>query len=265
MGKWPYLGGRQRDHGHAASYALLVFHTTLVRLAGIGLPVMAGTPFRCAVVFQAARLARLTTVLLKCEDLSNFFDIAAPSLPPLSRLTSNFKFLHRCVRVSKVVHMDHKEWLKVATDGASFREVGRKIGVSDSVISQQLRRGRLLSETVIAICRAYDQSPIQGLVSTGYLTLDEVDLERSTGETKWLTGRELVQELAARLDLDTARFKEATLQESNKNVSEIHAHRKKNSYDEGIPVFDYAPHEYAADSSPEETWPDELRTTGGRS
>ena len=57
-------------------------------------------------------------VLLKCEDLSNVFDIAAPSLPPLSRLTSNFKFLHRCVRVSKVVHMDHKEWLKVATDGA---------------------------------------------------------------------------------------------------------------------------------------------------
>ena len=71
-------------------------------------------------------------------------------------------------------HMEINEWFNALTDGATTRSAGTKIGVSHTTISRQLRAGELSAEVVIALCRAYDRSPVDGLVETGYLFPHEI-------------------------------------------------------------------------------------------
>ena len=77
-------------------------------------------------------------------------------------------------------HMDNSNWVMTLIGADSLREAGRKIGASSSTISRQLERGKLQPETVIALCRAYGRSPVDGLVETGYLTVEDTASKAST-------------------------------------------------------------------------------------
>ena len=70
--------------------------------------------------------------------------------------------------------MNFESWLDTLIDGDTRRTAAKKAGYAQSTLSRQLDREKLLPEMVIALCRAYDRSPVQGLVETGYINEYEV-------------------------------------------------------------------------------------------
>ncbi|MFW9060345.1 hypothetical protein ACOI99_05840 [Corynebacterium striatum] len=72
--------------------------------------------------------------------------------------------------------------------------------MAESTLSRQLSRGRLSPEMVIALCRAYDRSPVAGLIETGYINDYELhgpDVEIALREA---TNEQLLDEIMRRSD-----------------------------------------------------------------
>lgn len=158
--------------------------------------------------------------------------------------------------------MNFESWIDALIDGDTRRTAAKKAGYAQSTLSRQLDRGKLLPEMVIALCRAYDRSPVQGLVETGYINEYEVEgvdlaialhdatneqllneiMRRSDPEARYLFGADGDSEV---VDLDDA---------GDAAVFDIQKARVDPSdYDDGtVREFDYDESEYAADSSPNE-------------
>lgn len=73
--------------------------------------------------------------------------------------------------------MKHNEWFteRVGTD--SVNAAAKKSELPQASLFTHLKRGTLPAESVIKISRAYDYNPVQGLVDTGYLAIDEAQGE----------------------------------------------------------------------------------------
>ena len=60
--------------------------------------------------------------------------------------------------------MNFESWLTDLIGNDTRRVASSKAGMAESTLSRQLSRGSLSPEMVIALCRAYDRSPVQGLI-----------------------------------------------------------------------------------------------------
>lgn len=99
-----------------------------------------------------------------------------------------------------MVHMTaHEKWLNVISGGASRRQVAVRAGLSQSTFNRQANAGRFDAETVIAVAKGYDGSPVAALVETGYLAPEDAGLD-ADDMIKLLTNQQLVRELARRVD-----------------------------------------------------------------
>lgn len=99
-----------------------------------------------------------------------------------------------------VVGMDFEAWLDRLTAGATRREIAQKIGMAQSTITRQLSRGRLLPETVMRLCRAYDRSPATGLIETGYLQPWDLEGVSVPYALAHATNQQLLDEILRRSD-----------------------------------------------------------------
>ena len=96
--------------------------------------------------------------------------------------------------------MNFETWLTELIGDDTRRTASSKAGMAESTLSRQLSRGHLSPEMVIALCRAYDRSPVQGLVETGYINEYEVqgvDLAIALHDA---TNEQLLNEIMRRSD-----------------------------------------------------------------
>lgn len=96
--------------------------------------------------------------------------------------------------------MDFETWLTELIGEDTRRTASSKAGMAESTLSRQLSRGRLSPEMVIALCRAYDRSPVAGLIETGYINDYELhgpDVEVALREA---TNEQLLDEIMRRSD-----------------------------------------------------------------
>ena len=147
--------------------------------------------------------------------------------------------------------MTTKAWLEELVTPDSLRAAAAKSNIAVSTLSRQ--QDSLPPEMVIALCRAYDRSPVQGLIETGYINDYEVEGPDVAIALDKATNQQLLDQVMKRSD-PHARYlfgaDEDTIGLSPhltavSDASDIHDGTVRN--------FDYAPEEYAADSSIDET------------
>lgn len=73
--------------------------------------------------------------------------------------------------------MRHTEWFKERVGSDSINAAAGKTGLVQKTLDNQLKRGTLPAESVIKISRAYNYNPVQGLIDTEYLAVDEAQGE----------------------------------------------------------------------------------------
>lgn len=96
--------------------------------------------------------------------------------------------------------MTHETWLAELIGTDSMRTASQKTEYAQTTISRQLSRGHLSPEMIIALCRAYDRSPVTGLIETGYINDYELhgpDVEVALHEA---TNEQLLDEIMRRSD-----------------------------------------------------------------
>lgn len=97
-------------------------------------------------------------------------------------------------------HMNLESWFNDLTKGASLREAAQKSGISKSTLSRNLDSGSMTPETVIALCRGYDRSPVTGLIETGYLRKWETEGVSIPYALEQATNQQLLDEILRRSD-----------------------------------------------------------------
>ncbi|WP_412100161.1 hypothetical protein [Corynebacterium aurimucosum] len=96
--------------------------------------------------------------------------------------------------------MNFETWLTELIGEDTRRTASSKAGMAESTLSRQLSRGHLSPEMVIALCRAYDRSPVAGLIQTEYINDYELhgpDVEIALREA---TNQQLLNEIMRRSD-----------------------------------------------------------------
>lgn len=96
--------------------------------------------------------------------------------------------------------MNFETWLTELIGDDTRRTASSKAGMAESTLSRQLSRGHLSPEMVISLCRAYDRSPVAGLIQTGYINDYELrgpDVEVALREA---TNEQLLDEIMRRSD-----------------------------------------------------------------
>lgn len=96
--------------------------------------------------------------------------------------------------------MNFETWLTELIGEDTRRTASSKAGMAESTLSRQLSRGHLSPEMVIALCRAYDRSPVAGLIQTEYINdyeLQGPDVEFALREA---TNEQLLNEIMRRSD-----------------------------------------------------------------
>lgn len=96
--------------------------------------------------------------------------------------------------------MNVEAWFKDLTDSSSLREAAEKSGVSKSTLSRNLDANTMTPETVIALCRAYDRSPVAGLIETSYINDYELHGPDVEVALKEATNEQLLDEIMRRSD-----------------------------------------------------------------
>lgn len=96
--------------------------------------------------------------------------------------------------------MDFETWLTDLIGDDTRRTASKKSGMAESTLSRQLSRGHLSPEMVIALCRAYGVSPVQGLIDTGYLHPWEVEGPDVAIALRSATNQAILDEIMRRSD-----------------------------------------------------------------
>ena len=149
--------------------------------------------------------------------------------------------------------MEYESWFKELTGGASLREAGLASGISKSTLSRNLDSNHMAPETVIALCRAYDRSPVQGLIETEYINDYEVQGPDVAVALSKATNQQLLDEIMKRSD-PQARYLFGGDEETIGLSPQLSVVSDADDMNDGtVREFDYAPEEYAADSSEDET------------
>ncbi|EGT5594948.1 hypothetical protein B7O34_10390 [Corynebacterium striatum] len=96
--------------------------------------------------------------------------------------------------------MNANDWLINLKGEDSMRAASQKSGYAQTTLQRQIDKGVLSPEMVIALCRAYDRSPVTGLIETGYINDYELhgpDVEVALREA---TNEQLLDEIMRRSD-----------------------------------------------------------------
>ena len=91
------------------------------------------------------------------------------------------------------------EWYRQATGDATVNAVAAKAGLVGSTLSRQIKGDALTPETVVAVARAYDADPIDGLIVLGLITEEEVVRRGAAVVLADLTDRMLADEVYDRM------------------------------------------------------------------
>lgn len=141
----------------------------------------------------------------------------------------------------------HTDWYDELTDHAPRTPAAEKAGISQSTLHNQMNRGRLSVETVLALARAYGRNPVIALAETGYVTPDEVEVGKSVAVAAFsldqISDKRLIAEFMRRINKSPAAWGFTLGEEpefdSNGQVSPIR------------PARDDEPPRRVADSSPD--------------
>lgn len=149
--------------------------------------------------------------------------------------------------------MNFESWLTDLIGNDTRRVASSKAGMAESTLSRQLSRGSLSPEMVIALCRAYDRSPVQGLIETEYINDYEVQGPDVAIALEKATNQQLLDEIMKRSD-PQARYLFGGDEETIGLSPQLSVVSDADDMNDGtVREFDYAPEEYAADSSIDET------------
>lgn len=156
----------------------------------------------------------------------------------------------------------HMRWLIRLTKGDSGRTIAQKAGASIATINRQISKEEITAENVIAIARGYNQSPVEALAQTGYLTPEEASGMPREALAELLTDQEVIRVLAYRINEDEDAWKgtftevveesqggsQPSSQEERDHISAPHLYVTPDSYDDD----DTMPEDAAAYGGPDE-------------
>ena len=146
--------------------------------------------------------------------------------------------------------MKTKAWLEELVNPDSLRTAATKADIPVSTLSRQ--QDKLPAEMVIALCRAYDRSPVQGLIETEYINDYEVQGPDVAIALSKATNQQLLDEIMKRSD-PQARYLFGGDEDTIGLSPQLSAVSDADDMNDGtVREFDYAPDEYAADSSEDE-------------
>ena len=147
--------------------------------------------------------------------------------------------------------MNFESWLTDLIGNDTRRVASSKAGMAESTLSRQLSRGSLSPEMVIALCRAYDRSPVQGLIETEYINDYEVQGPDVAIALEKATNQQLLDEIMKRSD-PQARYLFGGDEDTIGLSPQLSVVSDADDMNDGsVRPFDYS--EYAADSSEDET------------
>lgn len=99
-----------------------------------------------------------------------------------------------------LLHMNFELWLDDLIGNDTRAQAAKKSGYSQSTITRQLSRGHIRPETVIALCRAYEHSPVTGLIETGYINEWETEGVSIPYALRQATNEQILDEINRRSD-----------------------------------------------------------------
>lgn len=159
----------------------------------------------------------------------------------------------KCNTIIDMSKTAHEEWLLELISTDSMRTAAQKTQYAQTTISRQLSRGNLSPEMVIALCRAYDRSPVQGLIETGYINDYEVEGPDVATALDKATNQQLLDQIMKRSD-PHARYLFGGDEETIGLSPQLSVVSDAAVMNDGtVRDFNYAHEEYAADSSVDET------------
>lgn len=126
-----------------------------------------------------------------------------PITPPLAPTPARCIILHilRRLHIATMVYlMNFETWLDGLIGDDTRAVAAKKADYAQSTISRQLSRGHLRPETVIALCRAYDRSPVAGLIETDYIKEWEINGPDISIALRGATNEQLLDEIMRRSD-----------------------------------------------------------------
>lgn len=138
--------------------------------------------------------------------------------------------------------MDFEKWLEDLTGHATRRDIAAKTDYSPSTLSRQLSRGTIRPEMVIALCRAYNRSPITGLIETEYLHEHETEGVPIPYALRQATNQQILDEILRRSDPEAQHLFGGGNSEHS-NVIDL---------DPDLAHTPWEPLPYVADNSPDE-------------
>ncbi|KAA8723257.1 hypothetical protein [Corynebacterium phocae] len=150
--------------------------------------------------------------------------------------------------------MKTSDWLNDLKGDDSMRQASQASGFAQTTLQRQVDKGQFSPEMVIALCRAYGRSPVQGLIETGYIHAHEVDSPAVAVALEKATNAELLAEINRRSDPEARYLFTADLDPEVVDIQEDAEVFHIAPTDGTVVDFDstYGSHEYAADSSSDE-------------
>ncbi|VEH79479.1 DNA-binding protein [Corynebacterium kutscheri] len=149
--------------------------------------------------------------------------------------------------------MNFEDWLDALLAGETRAIAARKAGYAQSTITRQLSRGHLRPEMVIALCRAYDRSPVTGLIETGYLYDYETEGVAIPYALQEATNQQILDEIMRRSDPEARElFGDPTGEAIDYETHDDLAKRRHTTPEEPPHVYPFPYDEAVADTSPDE-------------
>lgn len=95
--------------------------------------------------------------------------------------------------------MDIMKWFRTVTQGDSVNAAAKASGLNQPTLSRQVNASTLSPDSVVAIARAYDADPIEGLIILGLITEEDVKRHGATVILADLTDQMLANEVWDRM------------------------------------------------------------------
>lgn len=92
------------------------------------------------------------------------------------------------------------DWLNEIKGCDSMRAASKKSGYAQTTFQRQIDQGQLSPEMVIALCRAYERSPVTGLIETAYINEWETEGVSIPYALRQATNEQILDEINRRSD-----------------------------------------------------------------
>lgn len=96
--------------------------------------------------------------------------------------------------------MNAEKWYEAAVKGASVNAVAQKSGIAQTTLNRQVRTGKITPETIVAVAVAYGRDPIDGLITSGLITTEQIRSHGVRAALADATDAEIADEVWKRLN-----------------------------------------------------------------